>query len=51
MFGFIDSIFDWSPPSFKSLDKERLYELLQKLIARDYFMFGIIELELYVRNI
>ena len=40
MFRIIDDMFDWQPPEFENINKERIYELFEKLVRRDYFMFG-----------
>ena len=40
MFRTIDDMFDWNPPSFENINKERINEMFKKLIKRKYFMFG-----------
>ena len=40
MFRVIDEMFEWSPPEFESINKERINAMFEKLIQRKYFMFG-----------
>ena len=40
MFRVIDEIFDWSPPEFESISKERINDMFENLVKRKYFMFG-----------
>ena len=44
MFSTIDEIFDWSPPVFKNINKDRIHELFKKIAQREYFMFGVNEI-------
>lgn len=40
MFRAIDEMFDWVPPEFENINKDRINEMFAKLIQREYFMFG-----------
>ena len=40
MFRVIDDMFDWNPPSFENINKDRINEMFEKLARRKYFMFG-----------
>ena len=40
MFRVIDNMFDWSPPEFESINKDRINAMFEKLVQRKYFMFG-----------
>ena len=40
MFRVIDDMFDWSPPEFENINKERINAMFEKLVRRKYFMFG-----------
>ena len=40
MFRVIDDMFDWSPPEFESINKDRINAMFEKLVQHKYFMFG-----------
>lgn len=40
MFRAIEEIFDWQPPKFENINKDRIHDLFCKLVNRNYFMFG-----------
>lgn len=39
MFRVIDEIFDWNPPQFENINKDRIHAMFKKLAEREYFMF------------
>ena len=40
MFKVIDEIFDWSPPTFEFINKDRIEVLFEKMCKHKYFIFG-----------
>lgn len=40
MFKAIEKIFDWSPPEYDMIDKDRIHVMFEKMAKRKYFMFG-----------
>jgi len=40
MFATLESIIDWTPPSYEMIDKEKIFDMFRKLTQRDFFMFG-----------
>lgn len=37
-FRVIDEMFDWNPPEFESMNKDRIKEIFAKLVQREYFI-------------
>lgn len=40
MFKVIEEIFNWQPPEYELINKDRINEMFAKLVKRKYFMFG-----------
>ena len=40
MFKVIENVFEWSPPEYEMINKDRIHEMFVKLTKRKYFMFG-----------
>lgn len=40
MFKAIERIFEWTPPSYEMIDKDRIFDMFRKLVQRDHFIFG-----------
>lgn len=40
MFKAIEMVFDWTPPEYELIDKEKIHVMFEKMAARKYFMFG-----------
>lgn len=40
MFHAIEEIFDWEPPEYELMSKDRIHDIFEKLLGRKYFMFG-----------
>lgn len=40
MFKAIESIFDWTPPDYDMIDKEKIHIMFEKMTKRKCFMFG-----------
>lgn len=40
MFRVIDEIFDWNPPTFEFINKQRIDVLFEKMTKHKYFIFG-----------
>lgn len=40
MFRVIEDIFEWTPPEYEMINKERIFEMFRKLVQRDHFIFG-----------
>lgn len=40
MFKVIEDIFEWEPPQYEMIDKDKIFEMFRKLVQRDNFIFG-----------
>ena len=40
MFTAIEGVFDWTPPEYEMIDKDRIFDLFRKMTERDHFIFG-----------
>lgn len=40
MFKVIEDVFEWTPPEYEMIDKDRIFDMFRKLVQRDYFIFG-----------
>lgn len=40
MFKAIETVFDWTPPEYDMIDKDKIHAMFEKLSRRKYFMFG-----------
>lgn len=40
MFRVIDEVFDWNPPTFEFINKDRIEVLFRKMTQHKYFLFG-----------